>query len=103
SRDVTVDTRNSENGTTALWGRLWATDATALDRRLTQLAHTVCDDDPRNLAQRRADALGALAAGADTLACACTNPDCPAASSDARATNVTVYVLADQTALNTPT
>ncbi|BBX23797.1 hypothetical protein MTER_32080 [Mycolicibacter terrae] len=102
-RDVVVDTRNSENGTTALWGRLLATDATALDRRLTQLAHTVCDDDPRTLAQRRADALGALAAGADTLACACATTDCPASgATDARAANVTVYVLAEQAALDTP-
>ncbi|WP_052956801.1 HNH endonuclease signature motif containing protein [Mycolicibacter heraklionensis] len=101
-REVVVDTRNSENGTTALWGRLLSTDGAALDRRLTQLAHTVCDDDPRTLAQRRADALGALAAGADNLACACGNSDCPAAGADARATNVTVYVLADQAALNNP-
>ncbi|RRR39680.1 HNH endonuclease, partial [Mycolicibacter terrae] len=102
SRDVVVDTRNSENGTTAVWGRLFATDASALDRRLTQLAHTVCDDDPRTLAQRRADALGALAAGADALACACGNTDCPAsAGGDARAANVTVYVLTEQAALDT--
>ncbi|GFG83690.1 HNH endonuclease signature motif containing protein [Mycolicibacter algericus] len=101
-RDIVVDTRNSENGTTALWGRLFATDATALDRRLTQLAHTVCDDDPRTLAQRRADALGALAAGADSLACACGNTDCPAGNTDARAGNVTVYVLAEEAALRTP-
>ena len=100
SREIVIDTRNSENGTTALWGRLFATDATALERRLTQLAHTVCDDDPRTLAQCRADALGAMATGADTLACACGNTDCPAAGADARATNVTVYVLADQTALD---
>ncbi|MDD7811344.1 DUF222 domain-containing protein [Mycobacterium sp. CSUR Q5927] len=101
-RDIVVDTRNSENGTTALWGRLFATDATALDRRLTQLAHTVCDDDPRTLAQRRADALVALATGADNLACACGNTDCPAsARTDARAANVTVYVLAEQAALDT--
>ncbi|OBG38650.1 HNH endonuclease signature motif containing protein [Mycolicibacter heraklionensis] len=102
-REVVVDTRNSENGTTGLWGRLFATDATALERRLTQLAHTVCDDDPRTLAQRRADALGALATGADTLACACGNSECPAAGADSRATNVTVYVLAEQAALNTAT
>ncbi|WP_409426478.1 DUF222 domain-containing protein [Mycobacterium sp. SMC-11] len=101
-REIVVDTRNSENGTTGLWGRLFATDATALQRRLTQLARTVCDDDPRTLAQRRADALGALAAGAESLACACGNSDCPAAGADdARAANVTVYVLADQTTLNT--
>ncbi|GFG87617.1 HNH endonuclease signature motif containing protein [Mycolicibacter algericus] len=100
-RGIVVDTRNSENGTTALWGRLFATDATALDRRLTQLAHTVCDDDPRTLAQRRADALGALAAGADSLACGCGNTDCPASGgTDARAANVTVYVLAEQAALD---
>ncbi|MEZ0383776.1 DUF222 domain-containing protein [Mycobacterium sp. pW045] len=102
-REVVVDTRNSENGITALWGRLFATDATALDRRLTQLAHTVCDDDPRTVAQRRADALGALAAGADNLGCACGNTACPASGgTDARAANTTVYVLADQAALDTP-
>ncbi|MGB5798098.1 MAG: DUF222 domain-containing protein [Mycolicibacter algericus] len=101
-RDVVVDTRNSENGTTGMWGRLFSADAIAVDRRLTQLAHTVCDDDPRTLAQRRADALGALAAGADSLACACANTDCLAGGgSDARAANVTVYVLAEQAALDT--
>jgi hypothetical protein len=101
-REVVVDTRHSDNGTTGLWGRLFATDATALDRRLTQLAHTVCDDDPRTLAQRRADALGALAAGADTLACACGTTDCPArGGTDARAANVTVHVLAEPAALDT--
>lgn len=103
-REIVVDTRNGENGTTALWGRLFSTDAAALDRRLTQLAHTVCDDDPRTLAQRRADALGALAAGADSLACACGNTDCPTSGgTDARAANVTVYVLAEQAALDTAT
>ena len=35
-----------------------------LNRRLADMAHGVCDDDPRTIAQRRADALGALAAGA---------------------------------------
>ena len=99
-RNVVVDTRNSENGVTGLWGRLFASDATALDRRLTQLARTVCDRDPRTLAQLRADALGALAAGADTLACACGNTECPAAGADARSANVTVYVLAEQAALD---
>ncbi|MCV6969665.1 DUF222 domain-containing protein, partial [Mycobacterium bohemicum] len=35
------------------------------------LAATVCAHDPRAHAQRRADALGALAAGADRLGCGC--------------------------------
>jgi len=52
-----------DRGTSYLSGQLHQTDATLLDRRLTALAHTVCDSDPRTLEQRRADALGALAAG----------------------------------------
>ncbi len=63
SRDVNVGSRNDETGTSSIWGRLYSTDAAMLDRRLTQMAHGVCEDDPRTIAQRRADALGALAAG----------------------------------------
>ncbi len=79
SRDVVIDSAHSQDGTTNLWGTLYSTDAAVLDRRLTQLADGVCGDDPRTQAQRRADALGALAAGADRLACSCGNAACPAA------------------------
>ncbi|WP_232070760.1 DUF222 domain-containing protein [Mycobacterium lacus] len=49
------------------------------------MAHGVCDNDPRTLAQRRADALGALAAGADRRACGCGSAECSsAAGNDAR-------------------
>jgi hypothetical protein len=58
SRDVVIDSADQESGTAAMWGRLFATDAAVLDRRLLQMAHEVCDDDPRTIAQRRADALG---------------------------------------------
>lgn len=78
SRDLVVDKRSTDHATTPLWGRLYAHDAEALDRRLAAMAHGVCDDDPRTIAQRRADALGALAAGSQTLACACGNQCCPA-------------------------
>lgn len=75
-------------------------DAALLDRRLIQLAHAVCEDDPRTIAQRRADALGALAAGAERLACGCGNPDCPAgADAGERATRVVVHVVAEASAL----
>lgn len=98
-REVVIDNANSESGVTGLWGRLFAVDAAALDQRLDQLARSVCDDDPRTLAQRRADGLGALAAGADTLACACGKQDCPAAVGvDARAAQVVVHVVAEETA-----
>lgn len=99
SRDVAIGAQNHEAGTAALWGRLFATDATVLERRLNQMARAVCDDDPRTLGQRRADALGTLAAGAQNLSCQCGDPDCPAAGPDARAASVVVHVLADADAL----
>jgi hypothetical protein len=101
SRDVVIDSAGDQAGTAAMWGRLYAADAAVLDRRLMQMAHDVCDDDPRTIAQRRADALGALAAEADRLACGCGNADCPArADGDGRATSVVVHVVAGASALN---
>jgi hypothetical protein len=100
-RDVVINPADRESGTASLWGSLFATDAAVLERRLSQMAHQVCDDDPRTIAQRRADALGALAAGAETLVCDCGKPDCPAgADTDPRAAAVTIHVVADQSALD---
>ena len=87
-------------GTAWLTGELYTTDATLLDRRLTALAHTVCDDDPRTVEQRRADALGALAAGHTSLACGCGTADCPAAD-DKPPPTVVIHVAAEQSALQT--
>ncbi len=102
-RDVSFGGRNPETGTTSLWGRLLGADAAVLERRLTRMAHAVCDDDPRTVGQRRADALGALGAGSDHLACQCGNPQCPAAGKergpDPRAGAVVIHVLADADAL----
>jgi hypothetical protein len=99
-REVVVDSTKGRDGTTNFWGQLYSTDAALLDRRLTQMAHEVCDDDPRTIAQRRADALGALAAGADRLACGCGNAVCPAGVDvDQRATNVVIHVIAGESAL----
>jgi phage tail protein X len=99
SRDVTIGAQNHEAGTAALWGRLYASDATLLDRRLDAMAHAVCEDDPRTIGQRRADALGALGAGSQILTCQCGGPECPADGEDARATSVVVHVLADAEAI----
>jgi hypothetical protein len=99
-REVVVDSIKGRDGTTNFWGRLFSTDAAMLDRRLTQMAHDVCDGDPRTVAQRRADALGALAAGADRLACGCGNETCSAGVDvDKRATSVVINVVADESAL----
>lgn len=104
SRDLVVDLENSESGTTALWGRLYAHDATVLDRRLAAMAHSVCDDDPRSIGQRRADALAALAAGADQLACTCDDPECPnrPGGTGSQPGAVVVHVVADAGGVATP-
>jgi Domain of unknown function (DUF222) len=46
------------SGMAEIWGDVRAPDALAFDRRLDELAVTVCSADPRTKAQRRADALG---------------------------------------------
>ena len=99
SRDVTIGGQDPQTGTTSLWGRLLATDATVLERRLAEMAHAVCDDDPRTIGQRRADALGTLAAGGDQLSCQCGGPRCPSAGRDPRAGAVVIHVLADSDAV----
>jgi hypothetical protein len=84
-----------ESGMAQIWGDVRAHDALAFDRRLDELAATVCPADPRTKAQRRADALSALAARATEMACACGSPDCPAANQDATIGDVVIHVLAD--------
>jgi len=91
-RDVTVG--DVDNGLTEIHATVTAPDGHAFHDRLTALAHTVCDADGRTLAQRRSDAVGALAAGADRLGCRCGRVDCPAAGAVASA--VVIHVIAEQ-------
>ncbi|MUM28014.1 HNH endonuclease signature motif containing protein [Mycolicibacterium sp. CBMA 295] len=99
SRDVGLGKPDDASGTASLYGRLFATDAAALRKRLAHLIDGVCQDDPRTLGQRRADALGVLAAGGDALSCQCGGAECPAAVPDARAANTVIYVLAESAAV----
>lgn len=96
-RDVQV--RADTDGMASLWGLLPAVDGAALDSRLGQLAQSVCSADPRSLAQRRADALTALALGADHLACACADPGCPCPPETAPRPRVLLQVSIDATTL----
>ena len=84
-----------ESGISEIHGSMVSVDAHALDKRLNALAATVCEHDPRTARQRRADALGALAAGADRLACRCGLPDCAAGKRPA-ATPVVIHVIAER-------
>ncbi|BBX65309.1 hypothetical protein MSAS_44830 [Mycobacterium saskatchewanense] len=92
-RQVWVD--DTEGGMAVIRGSVFAPDAHALDRRLDALAATVCAHDPRTVAQRRADGLGALAAGADRLGCRCGRGDC-AAATRRPASPVVIHVIAEQ-------
>ena len=88
-----------EGGLSEIHGSLLSPDAHALDKRLTAVAGTVCEHDPRTREQRRADALGALAAGADRLGCRCGLGDCTAGQRSA-ATPVVIYVIAEQATID---
>jgi uncharacterized protein DUF222 len=79
-----------------VWGRIFSTDAALLGQRLDAMARMVCEDDPRTLPQRRADALGALAAGSTQLSCQCGRSDCPAVVDDGRASSIVVHLVAEQ-------
>ncbi|WP_250150057.1 HNH endonuclease signature motif containing protein [Mycolicibacter acidiphilus] len=83
------------DGIAKIDGRVPAASATAFDRRLTELAQAVCAEDPRNLVQRRADALAALTEGR-SLRCGCGRADCPTRSAPAESggTRVILNVIA---------
>ncbi len=93
--DRYVDVVSDQSGMAWVEGKLFAPAGQALDRRLDELAGSVCPGDRRTRRQRRADALGALAAGAERLVCGCGRADCPAAGPAAKS-NVVIHVVAEQ-------
>jgi hypothetical protein len=92
--DRFVDVQADQSGMAWVTGSVFGTDGRVLDHRLDELARSVCDADPRTRAQRRADALGALAAGADRLVCGCGFAECRGAG--VVASNVMIHVVAEQ-------
>jgi hypothetical protein len=100
ARGRSVDVGDEDgSGMATVFATLFAHDAMAFDARVGALARTVCSADPRTLDQRRADAIGALAHGADRLACLCETEDCPAGENQP-STGVVVYVIAHQDTLD---
>ena len=96
--DRWIEIWDSGDGVSEIRGFLRVMDGRTLDARLDALAATVCSNDLRSPAQRRADALGAVGAGADRLACECDRADCPAADQPASA--VVMYVVAHQATID---
>jgi len=97
-RGVDVSEDEDGSGMATVYATLFAHDAKAFDARVDSLARTVCPADPRTVDQRRADAIGAVAHGADRLACLCETEDCPAGEYPP-STGVVVYVITHQDAL----
>lgn len=87
------------DGTSEIHGSLLTPDARALEKRLNALSATVCEHDPRDREQRRADALGALAVAADRLCCRCGRSDCAAGKRPA-ASPVVIHVIAEQASID---
>lgn len=77
-----------------------AINAAATSTRVTALAHSVCENDPRTLAERRVDAHDAAIQGHPRLSCRCGLPDCPAGG--VVVGPVVVHVLADPPSLTPP-
>jgi Domain of unknown function (DUF222) len=96
-RDIWIGDR--DGGISLIQGSLFTPDAHALEKRLDALAATLCEHDPRTREQRRADALGALAASVDRLGCRCGRPDCAAGKRPA-ATPVVIHVIAEQSTID---
>jgi hypothetical protein len=94
-----VEIAPTDAGLAGIWAQLQATDGVALDQKLDALAMTVCAADPRTKQQRRADALGTLAAGLPAMRCLCESPGCPAAQRRP-ATDVVIHVVAEQATIS---
>lgn len=92
--DRCIEFGECHEGISEVWGAVRATAAAAMSGRLDALAATVCANDPRTVVQRRADAIEALAAGADRMVCGCGGEDCAAGVVPA-ASPVVVHVVAD--------
>jgi hypothetical protein len=90
----------TEVGMAGIYGNIRAADGAALDKRLDVLASTVCVNDPRTKAQRRADATGALGRGEAQLTCRCGSGDCPAKVERKAASDAVIHVLAEQATLD---
>lgn len=98
--DRHIEIGPGRDGLADLWGSVRSPDAATLDRRLDELAATVCPGDSRTKRQRRADSLAALATGAAALECDCGSQDCPARLDGAQPGQIVIHLLAEAATLS---
>ena len=101
-RDVQFGSPTDEPGFTSLWARLYAHDGALLQQRLDEMVRSVCSDDPRTVADRRADAMAVLGTGAH-LSCRCGDAACPAGQPGDATSNIVVNVVANQSTFEAAT
>ncbi len=97
TRDIEFGSPTDAPGYTSVWARMLTSDAATAERVLTELAYSVCDNDPRTITERRNDAYAALLAGIPTLACHCDTTDCEATTRPRPHRDTTIYVITDTT------
>ena len=98
SRTVEFGAPKDVPGITSLYARMNAADAAAMRARVEDLAHSVCEADPRSLDERRNDAFAALGLEMDSLPCQCGTEGCEAAGRRP-ARDTTIYVIAERAAI----
>ncbi len=98
--DRFIEIGETSPGMAGIWANVHATDGALMDEALDALAGTVCDNDPRTKAQRRADACGPLARREASMACLCGASDCAAAAERQAVSGIVITVLAEQTTLD---
>ena len=98
SRTVDFGAPKDVPGITSLYARMNAADAAAMRARVEDLAHSVCEADPRSLDERRNDAFAALGLEMDSLPCQCGTEGCEAAGRRP-ARDTTIYVIAERAAI----
>ena len=82
------------DGLATVHANVFAVDGHAFEYRLDALAATECDADSHTKQRWRADAMGALAAGAEWLGCQCGKSDCPAGGT-VSAAHIVLHLVAE--------
>nr|CRL70218.1 13e12 repeat-containing protein [Mycolicibacterium malmesburyense] len=98
-RDRYVTVTAQPDGTAQVRARMSSRAGVAFDKRLSELAMSVCARDSRTVTQRRADAVDALREGRG-LSCDCGQPECPArppAGADAQMHTVLNVIASEET------
>ncbi|WP_349270099.1 HNH endonuclease [Mycolicibacterium parafortuitum] len=101
SRHVDVTPAADGSGTCFVEAVLHGHDGEVLDRRLDEIAQSVCEADPRTLDQRRADAMRAMAEKWDRLPCLCGAQEC--AATPRPKSSIVVHVITEESSLTDQT